>query len=73
MFLPVLFGTSFGVWLVAERPPLETASAANNVFIMLFCVQCCDPAVPSPQNQYFAAKPCNKVTLRDEAQLYYGV
>jgi hypothetical protein len=73
MFLPVLFGTPFGVWLVAERPPLETASAANNVFIMLFCVQCCDLAVPSPQNQYFAAKPCNKETLRDEAPLYYGV
>jgi hypothetical protein len=73
MFLSVLFGSPFGVWLVAERPPLETASAVNNVFIMLFCVQCCDLAVPSPENQYFAAKPCNKSTLRDEPPLFYGV
>jgi len=34
MFLPVLFGNPFGVWLVAEPPLLETASAVNNVFIM---------------------------------------
>jgi hypothetical protein len=73
MFLPVMFGSAFGVWLVAERPPLETASAANNVFIMLFYVQRCDLAVTSPENQCFAAKSCNKETLRDEAPLYYGV
>jgi hypothetical protein len=73
MFLPVMFGSPFGVWLVAERPPLETASAANNVFIMLCYVQCCDLAVPSPEDQYFAARPCNEETLRDEAPLFYGV
>jgi hypothetical protein len=68
-----MFGSSFGVWLVAERPPLGAASAANNVFIMLFCVPCCDLAVPSPENQYFAAKPCNKEMLSDEcAQVIAG-
>ena len=68
-----MFGSPFGVWLVAERPPLGAVSAANNVFIMLFCVQCCDLAVPSPENQYFAAKPCNKETLSEEcAQVIAG-
>ena len=73
MFLPVMFGSPFGVWLVAERPPLGAVSAANNVFIMLFCVPCCNLAVPSPENQYFAAKPCNKETLSEEcAQVIAG-
>jgi hypothetical protein len=34
MFLPGMFGSPFGVWLIAEFPPLETTSAVNNVFIM---------------------------------------
>jgi hypothetical protein len=69
----VACGGPFRDWLIAERPSFETASAANNVFIMSLLVAGCDQPWPSPENRYFAAKPCNNDILRDVPPVFHGV